>query len=214
MNLSPIFLAVSLAAIALPAQAKNLQQAVFSGGCFWSVERAFDQVDGVVETISGFTGGTVADPSYREVSLGGTGHYEAVKLTYDADIVSYPQLASLFLRMIDPVDSGGQFCDRGETYRTAMWPADAAELQAAKAATSEAEAILGQKVVTEILPAQTFYAVEEYHQNFYNSQDVINTMSGQMTKQQRYASYSRFCGRDARTAELWGDQAFSKTHGY
>ncbi len=174
------------------AQAQNLQTAIFAGGCFWCVESDFDKVQGVVETISGYTGGTVDNPTYKQVTTGTTGHYEAVQITFDADIVSYDQLLYVFWRTVDPTDAGGQFCDRGSSYRTAIFATDA-QLPAARA--SKAALNIGAEIVTPILPATTFYPAEDYHQNYYTT----NSLS--------YKFYRARCGRDARVRQIWGDEA-------
>lgn len=188
-----VLLLASLPA-SLPANAENLQTAIFAGGCFWCVESDFDQVDGVRETVSGYTGGTLQNPTYRQVGRGDTGHYEAVAITFDADIVTYDQLAHAFFRSIDPTDAGGQFCDRGATYRTAAFVSDA-QRPLAEAAKRQAQADLGAPIVTEILPAVTFWPAEGYHQNYYR------------TNAQRYNYYRNGCGRDQRVFELWGAAA-------
>jgi len=208
---SLIFTASLLGFAVLPAQAKNLQTALFAGGCFWSVEKDFDHIPGVVGTISGFSGGTVANPTYHQVAGGGTGHLETVQVTYDADVIGYEALVNEFFRMTDVTDFGGQFCDRGEEYQTAVFANSASELAIANAASANAAAILGQDIATAILPASAFYAAEEYHQNFYASNEL--TSSGSSTKAERYKRYRAGCGRDARVLELWGSEAFSVKHG-
>jgi peptide-methionine (S)-S-oxide reductase len=188
-------LALLTAGAAAP-RAADLQTAIFAGGCFWCVESDFDKVPGVVETVSGYTGGTLDNPSYQQVSSQTTGHFEAVRITYDADQVSYRQLVDVLWRTIDPTDNGGQFCDRGPSYRTAVFAADAAEATTAKASRAEAQAALGQEIVTPILEAGTFWPAENYHQDYYHTNPV------------RYEFYRRACGRDARLRQLWGDKAF------
>jgi len=177
------------------AQAETLRSVVVAGGCFWCVEADFDKVPGVTETISGYAGGDVANPTYRQVVNGGTGHLEVVQITYDADRVSHEEILRLFLRSIDPLDAGGQFCDRGESYSTAIFVETAQERAAAEAAIAAAEAELGQTVVTPVRDAAPFYPAEAYHQDFYQKSAV------------RYTSYRNGCGRDARVREVWGDQA-------
>jgi peptide-methionine (S)-S-oxide reductase len=154
-------------------------------------------VPGVVETISGYTGGTADNPTYQQVSAGGTGHYEAVRIVYDPQKVTYDQLLDVFWRSVDPTDAGGQFCDRGESYRTAVFVATPEERQAAEASKAEAEKALGRPIVTPILDAGAFWPAEGYHQNYY----VENPL--------RYNYYRWGCGRDARLTELWGDQAMA-----
>ncbi len=166
--------------------------AVFAGGCFWCVEADFDKVDGVVETVSGYTGGTVDKPTYKQVTYGNTGHYEAVKVTYNPSKVSYDQLAAHFVRHIDPTDAKGQFCDKGDSYRSAIFVSGQGERIGAEAALAEASQLLGQAVVTEVLPAATFWPAEDYHQDYYIRSAV------------KYGYYRKACGRDARLEQLWG----------
>ncbi|ORE95770.1 peptide methionine sulfoxide reductase [Stappia sp. 22II-S9-Z10] len=166
--------------------------AIFAGGCFWCVEADFDKVDGVLSTVSGYTGGHLANPTYEDVVREDTGHYEAVEVTYDPAKVSYRMLVDHFFRTVDPVDAGGQFCDRGESYRTAIFTHSAeekAEAEAAKAAAGEA---LGQPIVTPVLDAAPFYKAETYHQDYYKKNPL------------KYQYYRWSCGRDARVKELWG----------
>lgn len=211
MNHAKLLFTASLIGFAvLPAQAKNLQTALFAGGCFWSVEKDFDHIPGVVGTVSGFSGGTTANPTYHQVAVGGTGHLETVQVTYDADAIGYEALVNEFFRMTDVTDAGGQFCDRGEEYQTAVFAGSAAELAIAQSISATAAGVLGQEIATAILPAKAFYAAEDYHQNFYASQELIS--SGAMTKAERYKRYRAGCGRDARVLQLWGAQAFSVTH--
>jgi peptide-methionine (S)-S-oxide reductase len=189
------------------AQAEDIQTAVVAGGCFWCVEADFERVEGVQEVVSGFSGGTVADPSYREVVSGGTGHLEAVEITYDADVISYAQLMHLFLRSIDPTDAGGQFCDRGESYTTAIFVENAEQRRIAEAAIERAEEELGQEIVTPVRDAAPFYPAEEYHQDYYRSDDLILTRFGPRRKSVAYDLYRDACNRDERVEELWGSDA-------
>ena len=194
------------------AHAQDVQTAVLAGGCFWCVESDFERVEGVIEVVSGFSGGTVEDPSYREVTRGGTGHLEVVQLTYDASVLPYEQVLHLFLRSIDPTDAGGQFCDRGDSYSTAIFVRSADERAAAEAAIAAAEETLGQQVVTPIRDAAPFFAADAYHQDFYRSSALIVTRRGPMTRANAYAFYRESCGRDARVSELWGDEAPFVSH--
>jgi peptide-methionine (S)-S-oxide reductase len=192
-----VTLAIAIAVGLAPAAgAQDLQKAIVAGGCFWCVEADFDKVPGVVETISGYTGGTVDNPGYRQVVAGGTGHYEAVEITFDADVVSYRAILDTFWRTVDPTDAGGQFCDRGASYRTAVFPLDAEQAAAAEASRTEAEAALGREIVTEVIDATTFWPAEDYHQDYYQKSSFD------------YSFYRRACGRDARVRSLWGDEAF------
>ena len=210
----PLALAAACAALApAAAPAQDLDTIVVAGGCFWCVESDFEGVEGVVEVVSGFAGGTVENPTYEEVVRGGTGHYEAVEITYDPAIVSERRLLDLFLRSIDPLDAGGQFCDRGESYRTAIFAADEAEREAAEAAIAEAEAELGAEIVTPVLGAAPFYPAEAYHQDYYRSSDIILTRFGPSSKATAYGRYRSACGRDERVAEVWGPDAPFVSHG-
>ena len=193
------------ALLALPtaAQADTL---VVAGGCFWCVEADFEKVRGVTEVVSGFAGGTVPDPTYEQVVRGGTGHYEAVRIEYDPAMVEPRQLYDLFLRSVDPLDAGGQFCDRGESYRTAIF-ATPGDRPAAEAAIAAAEAELGRAVVTPVLDAGAFYEAGDYHQDYYKQSRIILTRFGPRTKSAAYDLYRTSCGRDARVAEIWGQDA-------
>ena len=188
------------------AKAAQTETATFAGGCFWCVESDFESVPGVIEAVSGFTGGSVPDPSYKQVVRGGTGHLEAVEITYDPARVSYGQLVDLFFRSIDPTDAGGQFCDRGKSYSTAVF-ATPGQKSMAEAALASAEAALGQKIVTPILSAQDFYPAEEYHQDYYKKDDLVLTRFGPRSKAKAYKLYRDACGRDDRVRQLWGGDA-------
>ena len=194
----------ALLALPLPAAAETITVA---GGCFWCVEADFEKVRGVSEAVSGFTGGTVANPTYKQVVSGGTGHYEAVEIEYDPGVVTTRQLYDMFLRSIDPLDAGGQFCDRGQSYATAIFVDGPEQRAAAEAAIAAAEAELGRKIVTPILPAAPFYEAEDYHQDYYKQGGVILTRFGPRTKQVAYGLYRDGCGRDARVREIWGADA-------
>ncbi|MBC6438583.1 MAG: peptide-methionine (S)-S-oxide reductase MsrA [Rhodobacteraceae bacterium] len=187
--------------------ARDIQTAVVAGGCFWCVEADFERVPGVQEVVSGFAGGVVANPSYREVVRGGTGHLEVVEITYDADQLPYDRLLHMFLRSIDPLDAGGQFCDRGVSYTTGIFVTSPDERRIAEAALTEASRDLGRQVVTPVLDAATFYPAEAYHQDYYRSDDVILTRFGPRRKAMAYRLYRQSCGRDARVRELWGAAA-------
>jgi len=189
------------------AHAEDIQTTIVAGGCFWCVESDFERVDGVIEVVSGFAGGDVSNPSYRQVVSGGTGHLEVVEITYDADILPYEQLVHLFLRSIDPTDAGGQFCDRGHSYTTAIFVENGDQRAIAEAAIAEAEATIGQSVVTPVRESASFYAADEYHQNYYRSDDIILTRFGPRRKAAAYDLYRTACGRDARVAEIWGEDA-------
>ena len=196
---------IGFALQAAPAHARDIQTATFAGGCFWCVESDFERVQGVIEVVSGYTGGTTANPTYA--TLKGSGHYEAVQITYDADQVSYAQLLNLFFRSVDPTDAGGQFCDRGPSYRTAIFAANGAERRAAEAAKSQAQRELGQNIVTPILNAATFTEAEAIHQDYYKGDRIILTRRGPKSQAEAYKFYRNACGRDQRVLELWGAAA-------
>tara|TARA_Y100001960_G_C14596983_1_gene788661 strand:+ start:247 stop:822 length:576 start_codon:yes stop_codon:yes gene_type:complete len=186
-----LFLTIA-ALFAVDAKAEqNIQEAVFAGGCFWCVESDFEKVDGVVKAESGYTGGHVANPGYKQVSAGITGHIEAVKITYDANKVSYIDLVHKLFRTIDPTDGTGQFCDKGEQYRSAIFYANDKEKSIAEKAKQQTQEILKKKVYTDILPLKEFYLAEGYHQDYYKKNPI------------RYKFYRTRCGRDARVQEVW-----------
>ena len=177
--------------------AKRLSTAVFAGGCFWCVEADFDKVDGVVSTVSGYTGGRVDNPTYQQVSHEKTGHYEAVKVTYDPDKVSYADLVDYYFHHVDPTDADGQFCDKGESYRTAVFVANDAEREIAEAEveTIGQSGVLDAPVVTRIVDAATFWPAETYHQDYYKKNPL------------KYRYYRTACGRDARVKQVWAKES-------
>lgn len=187
------------------AEARDIQKMVVAGGCFWCVESDFERVRGVSEVVSGYTGGQTANPTYE--SLKGSGHYEAVEITYDADQISYRQLLDLFFRSVDPTDAGGQFCDRGPSYRTAVFVSNEGQKSHAQAARLAAQSVLGQQIVTPILNAAQFYTAEGYHQDYYKGTDRVVTRRGIKTKADAYKFYRDACGRDQRITQLWGSSA-------
>ena len=193
--------------LSVQAQGARAAEIIVAGGCFWCVEADFEKVRGVGEAVSGYTGGRTANPTYKQVSRGGTGHYEAVSINYDPGTVSVRQLYDLFFRSVDPTDAGGQFCDRGESYRTAIFYTDAAQKSAAEAAKADAEKALGQKIVTPILPAKQFYRAEEYHQDYYKGSQRVVTRFGIVKQRDAYKRYRQGCGRDQRVKQLWGNAA-------
>lgn len=195
---------IMLMSAAAAAQAKDIRTVTLAGGCFWCVEADMDKVKGVVKTVSGFAGGTVANPSYKQVVKGGTGHFEVVQVTYDADILPLDQLLHRFWRSIDPLDAGGQFCDRGDTYRTAIFVTGDAEIEIAKASKAAASAELGKSVVTPILTGAKFFPAEKYHQDYYKKTEIILTRGGPKSKANAYKFYRKACGRDARVKAVWG----------
>lgn len=203
--LKHIVLSLALLPIGQAATAADIQTTILAGGCFWCIESDFESVQGVQDVVSGYTGGTTTDPTYK--TLKGSGHYEAVEITYDADLVDYEQLLFAFFRSVDPTDAGGQFCDRGESYRTAIFVSNPGERAAAQAAKAAAQTALGQQIVTPILDAAPFYVAEDYHQDYYKGENRVITRRGIKTQSDAYAFYRKACGRDARVSELWGDAA-------
>ena len=207
----PVLLSVLiLAGLALQghkAEAGPTKTITVAGGCFWCVEADFEKVPGVISAVSGYTGGKVKNPTYKQVTRGGTGHYEAVQITYDAGRVSLDSLLSAFFRSVDPTDAGGQFCDRGESYRTAIFVSNSTENAAAKKAKDDAQAALGAKVVTPILNAATFYKAEDYHQDYYKGSSLVVTRFGPLKQSKAYKRYRDACGRDQRVKQLWGSAA-------
>jgi peptide-methionine (S)-S-oxide reductase len=185
----------SLAAAPDATGGDDFAQAIFAGGCFWCMEPPYDKLEGVVATTSGYTGGHLKDPSYEEVTAGDSGHYEAVRVTYDPDRVSYQRLLEVFWRNIDPFDAGGQFCDRGSSYRSAIFYGNERQEALASKSLNRVQARFDKPVVTPVVPAETFWPAEDYHQNYYEKNPV------------RYKFYRYTCGRDARLEEIWGKQA-------
>ena len=184
------------------AQART-QTAILAGGCFWCVEANFESLPGVSDVVSGYTGGNSANPTYDDHE----GHYEAVKVTFDDAKVSYDQIVAAFLHSTDVVDTGGQFCDRGNAYRSAIFVTNAAQKAAAQAAIAAAGADLGQAIATKILPAKQFWLAEDYHQNYYKGSDIVLTRRGPKSQASAYTFYRDACGRDARVKQLWGSEA-------
>jgi peptide-methionine (S)-S-oxide reductase len=190
-------LALALMIMTVGAWAQDTAKATFAGGCFWCMEEAYDEVDGVLETVSGFAGGDVPDPSYQEVVRGNTGHYEVVQITYDPSQVSYEELLDEFWYNIDPVDGGGQFCDRGSQYLSAIFYHNSEQRRLARESLRELERSdrVTREIATEIIELDEFYPAEEYHQNYYRKNPI------------RYNFYKTACGREARLQEIWGAQA-------
>jgi len=197
---------IALAMTAGAAQAAT-EMAIVAGGCFWCVESNFEQVQGVKSVVSGYTGGTTANPTYKKVGAGGTGHYEAVEIAFDPAKISYAQVLHMFFRSVNPTDAGGQFCDRGDSYRTAIFPLNAAQTAIAEQAKDEAARDLGKKIVTPILAAKPFYKAEDYHQDYYKGRNIVLTRAGPKRQSEAYNFYRVSCGRDARIKDLWGKAA-------
>ena len=175
-----------------PARADT---AVFAGGCFWCMEKPFEELDGVYAVVSGFSGGDVPNPTYDEVARKTTGHYEAVEVIYDPSVVPYDTLLQVYWHNVDPLDDGGQFCDRGTPYRPAIFVRTAEERAAAEATKRRIGVRFVEPVVVPVLDAAPFYAAEAYHQDFYR------------TNAAHYQRYRTGCRRDARLEQLWGDAA-------
>jgi peptide-methionine (S)-S-oxide reductase len=169
--------------------------ATFAGGCFWCMEPPFDEVPGVLSTTSGYAGGRVPNPSYEQVSAGGTGHTEAIQVEYDPGRVTYQELLAVFWRNIDPTARDRQFCDRGSQYRSAVFYHDRTQREAAERSRAQLEQSkpFPQPIVTEIAPLTAFYPAEEYHQDYYRKHPI------------KYKYYRYGCGRDKRLEELWGE---------
>lgn len=174
--------------------ADTLEVATFAGGCFWCMEEAFDEVPGVVSTTSGYTGGRNDEPTYEQVSAGGTGHLEAVVVVFDPKIVTYADLLEAFWHNVDPSDDGGQFCDRGSQYRSAVFVRNERQRELAEVSKREIESGRSLAVATKILPATTFWPAEDYHQDYYHKNPI------------RYRFYKFNCGRKARLEEVWGKE--------
>lgn len=183
---SPVF--------AEPAPA-NIETAVLAGGCFWCIEADFEKLDGVIDVVSGYSGGHVENPSYKQVSAGGSGYIEVVKVSFDAAKISYPRILDFFWRNIDPTRDDGQFCDRGPHYRPAIFYQGKRQHEQALASVRDIESSKPFKdaLKVELIAAQTFYPAENYHQDYYKKNPI------------RYKFYRYGCGRDARVKELWGE---------
>ncbi|WP_411282160.1 peptide-methionine (S)-S-oxide reductase MsrA [Gemmatimonas sp.] len=172
-----------------------IDTAIFAGGCFWCMEPPYDKLDGVLSTISGYTSGSVVNPTYEQVSAGGTGHTEAMQVVFDPSRVTYDRLLHVFWRNIDPFARNQQFCDRGSQYRSGIYPRTASQKAAAEASLRLLAARFSPPIATEIVAATPFYAAEAYHQDYYAKNPL------------RYKFYRASCGRDKRLEEIWGDEA-------
>ncbi|MEN9495964.1 MAG: hypothetical protein RLZZ137_1004 [Cyanobacteriota bacterium] len=201
-----LLIALLVGALVLPqplaaGAAAPVQEAVFAGGCFWCLEHDLEHLPGVLEAVSGYSGGRLANPSYRQVSAGGTGHQEAVRVRFDPARLSYSTLLRAYWRNVDPLDGGGQFCDRGSSYRPVIFTAGAAQQEQARASLQAAARELGQPMAAlqvQIRPLQTFWPAEAYHQNYAEH----NTL--------KYRYYRWACGRDQRLDAVWGTRARSR----
>jgi peptide-methionine (S)-S-oxide reductase len=174
--------------------AGTLAKATFAGGCFWCMEKPFDQLQGVISTTSGYAGGTTANPTYKQVSSGKTGHAEAVQVVYDPEKVSYEKLLTVFWQNVDPLDAGGQFCDRGNQYRSSIFYHTPTQRQLAEKSKQSLTTSkkFSQPIATQVVPLNQFYPAEDYHQDYYKRNSV------------KYNFYRFACGRDKRLTELWG----------
>ena len=174
----------------------SADKAIFAGGCFWCTESDFEKLDGVISAISGYTGGHLKNPTYKQVSYSNTGHYEAVEVDYDPEKISYQQLIDHYWLSIDPFDAHGQFCDKGSSYLSAIFPVNDAQLNQAEASKKALQKQFGNKkiIATPIIPAETFYPAEDYHQNYFKKNPL------------RYKYYRWNCGRDHRLQQIWGDK--------
>lgn len=188
-----LFAATAIAGTFQAAHAET-KTAIFAGGCFWCIEKDFEHVEGVTNVVSGYTGGTTDNPTYKNHVK--DKHLEAVKITYDDSKVSYDTLLSVFWRTVDPTDAGGQFCDRGHSYTTAVFALDDMQKKAAEASKLEASKVLKNPIVTPIRDAAPFYNSEDYHQDYYKKNPV------------RYNYYRASCGRNKTVKRLWGEQAY------
>jgi len=187
-------LGVALAAAATGpvAQERTTATATFAGGCFWCMVPPFEKLAGVISVTSGYAGGHTVNPTYEEVSAGGTGHVEAVQIMYDPAKIGYEKLLEVFWHNVDPLDASGQFCDRGSTYRSEIFYHGEDQKRLAEQSKAAVEKQLKQPVVTEIRPAGPFYAAEAYHQDYYKKNPL------------RYEFYRYNCGRDQRLEQIWG----------
>lgn len=174
------------------ADNQNIQKATFAGGCFWCMEEPFDQLKGVISTTSGYTGGSVSNPTYKQVSAGNTGHAEAVEVKYDANQITYEKLLNVFWRNIDPTVQNKQFCDTGNQYRSEIFYHNDQQKKIAQASKAKIQKQLNKNIFTQITPAKKFYSAEDYHQNYYKNQALL------------YKYYRYRCGRDQRLQEIWG----------
>ena len=171
-----------------------METAIFAGGCFWCVESDFDHVPGVLETVSGYTGGTSDNPTYENHVH--AEHLEAVRITFDPSVISYAQMLDIFWHSVDPTDAGGQFCDRGHSYTTAVFALDAAQKQIAEQSKAAVQQTIQAPIVTPIRDAAAFWPAEDYHQNYHAKKPL------------RYRFYRSRCGRDRRVKQLWGAMAY------
>lgn len=193
--------AAFLLLLALPITAsanetpENAKSVILAGGCFWCMEAPFEALDGVYEVTSGYSGGHVENPTYKQVTKGGTGHLEVVKVTYDPEKVSFEKLMHIFWRNVDPFDYAGQFCDKGDSYKTAIFVENDEERRIAEKSKKDLEDKFNGKLATPVLDRKPFYEAEDYHQDYYKNNSF------------RYNFYRGRCGRDNRLEQIWKDEA-------
>lgn len=186
------FLAAAFTAPSAGAQDRPEDRAYFAMGCFWCAEADFEKIDGVYEAVSGYAGGETENPTYKQVTGGNTGHYESVRVSYDPTKLSYSDLLDVFWKNVDPFDPVGQFCDKGSSYRAAIFPSNTEERRLAEESVAKVESRFGREVAVNIVSAPTFYRAEEYHQDYSDKNPL------------QYRFYRTGCGRDARLKEVWG----------
>ena len=173
------------------ARAENIQKVYFAGGCFWCMEESFDKVTGVKKTTSGYSGGHVKNPTYEQVVSENTGHLEVVEIVYDSDVISYPAIMDIFFKNIDPFDAAGQFCDKGESYRSAIFYQNETQKKIAEQSIEQIEKKFNKKTFVLLKPFQEFYKAEEYHQDYYQNNFL------------RYLAYKKACQREEILSKIW-----------
>lgn len=204
-NILKLCFSAAIAATSFVGTAKA-ETAIFAGGCFWCVESDLEKLPGVREVESGYAGGKTKNPTYKTYESGG--HREVVRVDFDETIISYAKLLNIFLRTIDVTDSGGQFCDRGFGYSSAIYPMNDAQAEQAKTEIAKANKQLGGRVVTPVEQSAVFWPAEDYHQNYYKSTVRRLTRFGYITRADAYKGYRKACGRDARVKSVWGNEAY------
>ena len=195
-----------------PASALAAEQsAVLAGGCFWCMESDLEKLPGVISVESGYSGGSVSEPTYNQVSSETTGHQEVVEVRFDADRISYPRLLQSYWRNVDPLDGDGQFCDRGDSYRPVIFTSGEQQSSEAFTSRSAAASELGvpeSDLKVEIKPLEKFWPAEDYHQDYYKGENLVFTRFGPIKQKNAYKRYRSACGRDERLKEVWGKDAF------
>ncbi|MEP2705571.1 MAG: peptide-methionine (S)-S-oxide reductase MsrA [Roseibium sp.] len=204
-HLIPLALSTVIS-MGIPLSAAQAETAIFAGGCFWCVESDLEKLPGVRDVVSGYAGGKTKNPTYKTYERGG--HREVVQVDFDESKISYGELLGIFLRTVDVTDSGGQFCDRGFGYSTAIHPKDNAQKKTAKQEIAKAEKALGKKIVTPVEGAAIFWPAEEYHQAYYKSSKRTLTRFGYVSRADAYKGYRKACGRDQRVKSVWGSEAY------